>query len=605
MRIVGIRFLHFRCLYSTGWIPIRELTVLIGENDCGKTAALDGIAILLGAGTGRVEDISFKAEPVVVDPETQEPAREDSFLIEGRFEPEAGDAVVQAGIPLNDDGRAVVSVRFGIDGRSQWYATGMVPSDPDLRINPPEININDLRGLLRAKGELVPAGSAKAPVVKAVEDLISKSPKTLEQKPFGSPPHAGFFEIVDFRTARDADAVMNAALRSLFVDLIKSNRYKELSTVEEKVTKVLQEKANELKEFVRRYRSDVRDVVARPHVDFSSGYRNVEIEITDVRGTSVPLSLRGDGFRAHLRLAAFEWSGEILAAAATRRRVFLLDEPDAHLDYLAQRRILGVIEEYARREQVLLATHSMNLVNRVALDRIVHFELDRGCGKSIPRSIQAEPGAEVAELNRIGDSLGIENAVLFYERCFFLFEGETELHAVPRLYEVWTGSKWYLDGVRFVNGYNNEGAVLFARFLHSNGRPVVALIDEDTTRNKGFQRQFSQSRLEGQALLPAERIKTIGPSCFELAFPSAAWYRAVYRATAGKKRVSKAKLDSVRDSARDFIRYLQTASGGLSKVQLGVALSSVATRREIPAQLGEAFDLAKEYAARCAPYNLH
>lgn len=598
MRIVGIRFQHFRCLYNTGWIPVGDLTVLIGENDCGKSATLDGMAILLGTGNGRVEDISFKAGPVTVDPETGEPGREDWLLIEGRFEPEAGDAVVEAGIPLNGDGRAVVSLRFGIDGTSEWYATGMVPSDPDLRINPPDVNINDLRGLLRAKGELVPAGSAKAPVVKAVEELIEKSPQALEQKPFASRPHGEFFEIVDFRTAHDADAVMNAALRSLFVDLIKSERYKELSTVERKVTKVLQAKANELKEFVRRYRTDVRDVVVRPQVDFSSGYRNVEIEITDVRGTSVPLSLRGDGFRAHLRLAAFEWSGQILAAAAARRRVFLLDEPDAHLDYLAQRRILGVIEEYARREQVVLATHSMNLVNRVTLDRIVHFELDRASGKSVPRSIQAEPGAEVAELNRIGDSLGIENAVLFYERCFFLFEGETEAHAVPRLYEVWTGSKWYLDGVRFVNGCNNEGAIHFARFLHSNGRPVVALVDEDTVLMKGFRRQFTRGRLEGQALLPGNRIKTIGPCCFELAFSSSVWSRAIYRAAGGKRRLDKGKLDSLRGRPRDFIEYLQARSGGLSKVQLGAGLASAIRRSEIPVQLGEAFDAAKQYAAR-------
>lgn len=246
---------------------------------------------------------------------------------------------------------------------------------------------------------------------------------------------------------------------------------------------------------------------------------------------------------------------------------------------------------------MVLATHSMNLVNRVPLDRIVHFELDRACGKSAPRSIQAEPGAEVAELNRIGNSLGIENAVLFYERCFFLFEGETEGNALPRLYEVWTGSKWYLDGVRFANGCNNEGAVLFARFLHSNGRPVVALIDEDTTRNKGFQRQFSRGRLEGQALLPPDRIKTIGPFCFELAFSSTVWYRAIHRATGRKKHLNKAKLDALRHSPKDFIRYLQTTSGDLSKVQLGVALSSVTNKNEIPEQLGEAFEAARQYAA--------
>lgn len=599
MRIVALRLQHFRCLYDTDWMPLGELSVLIGENDSGKTAALDALAILLGMGTGKPEDISFKPGPVSVDPETHEAAREEWFLIEGRLEPEPGDDVTERGIPLNDDGQAMVSLRLDIDGKSEWYATGNVPSDPDLRINPPEVSINLLRDLLRGKGEAVPPGSSKTPVVNAVEELIAKSPKTVERKPFASLPHAGFFETVDFRVARDADAVMNATLRSLFADLIKSDRFKELATVEKKATKLLQTKANELGEVVRRYRADVRDVVIRPHVDFSSGYRNVDIEITDVRGSSIPLRLRGEGLRAHLRLAAFEWSGQILAAGGTSKRVFLLDEPDTHLDCLAQRRILGVIEEYTRRGQVVLATHSMNLVNRVPLDRIIHFELDRVSGKSLPRIIQVEPGAEVAELNRIGASLGIENAVLFYERCFFVFEGETEVHAMPRLYEVWTGSKWYLDGVRFLNGYNNEGAVVFARFLHSNGRPVVALIDEDTTLNKGFQRQFTRGRLESQALLPASSIKTIGPSCFELAFSSSVWYRAVYRATEGRRRLNKGKLDALRDNPKEFVRYLQVKSGGLSKVQLGSALSSSLHKKsEIPVALGDAFDTARELTTR-------
>jgi hypothetical protein len=599
MRILAIRMEHFRCLYDTGWIPISDLTVLIGENDCGKTAALDALAILLGAGTGSAIDIAFKPGPVCVDPQEQEGEREDWFLIEGRFQPEGGDGGREGRIPLNDDGTAVVTVRVDAGGRSEWSAAGNVPSDPELRIDAAELNINDLRDLLRAKGEVVPPGSSKAPVVKAVEELIAKSPKTVDRKAFGSPPHAEFFKVVDFRTARDAEAVLNATLRSVFVDLIRSERFTELATVERKAAKVLQTKADELREVVRRYRADVRDVVVRPEVDFSSGYRNAEIEITDVRGSAIPLSLRGEGLRAHLRLAAFEWSGQILGGAGTRRRVFLLDEPDTHLDCLAQRRLLGVIEEYARRGQVVVATHSMNLVNRVPLERIVHFEHDRNSGKSMPRTVQVEPGAEVSELNRIGDSLGIENAVLFYERCFFLFEGETEVHAIPRLYELWTGSKWYLDGVRFLNGYNNEGAVLFARFLHTNGRPVVALIDEDTTLNKGFQRQFTRGRLEGQALLPTSRVKTIGPCCFELAFSSSAWYRAIYRATSGKRRLNKGKLDGLRGNPKGFVKYLQERSGGLSKVQLGVALSSaLAKRSEIPVGLGEAFDAARELAAR-------
>jgi energy-coupling factor transporter ATP-binding protein EcfA2 len=583
-------------LYDSDWIPVNDLTVFIGENDSGKTAALDGITILLGPTRGSVDDISFKPGPGETDPNTGESLREDHFRIEGRFLPEAQDEHQQGSIPHHDDGTIEIGLKLGTQGE-EWYATGNVPIDPDLRINPSDVNINDLRELLRSKGASIPGGTTKAPLAQAVRQLIANSPKAIGSVVVKSPPHPSLFKVVDFRSARDVDSVLNATLRTLFAQLIKSESYTELSKVEAKVRRVLQAKADELKEFVARHRPDVQDVLVQPQVDFSQGYRNVEIAVTDTRGSPIPLELRGQGLRAHLRLAAFEWSGQILSGAGSATRIFLLDEPDTHLDYYAQRRILGVIEEYARNGQVFLATHSMNLINRVGLDRIVHFELDRASGKSSPRRIQASGGSDVAEMNRIGESLGIENAVFFYERCFFLFEGETEAQSLPGLYEVWSGSKWYLDGVRFLNGHNNEGAILFGRFLHTSGRRVVALIDEDTTLKKGFQRQFTRSRLEGQTLLPPGRIITIGPAFFELAFSDSVWTRAVFRATGGKRRINRAKLGALRTNPRQFVRYLEKRSG-LSKVQLGVSAASVTKKTEIPEALADAFALAQKLAKR-------
>jgi putative ATP-dependent endonuclease of OLD family len=473
-----------------------------------------------------------------------------------------------------------------------------VPQDESLRVTPDRIPINDLRQLLRDKGVAVPGGTAKAPFVDAVRQLIAASPKTLAEKVFNTVPHSALFKIVDFRQARDAEQVLNATMRTLFAQLIRSGKYPELGKVESKVKKVLQSKADELKSFIGKHRPDVRDVVVEPSVDFSQAYRSVDIGITDTRGQPVPLDLRGEGLRAHLRLAAFEWSGQILSARGEATTIFFLDEPDTHLDYHAQRRILGVIEEYTANGQALVATHSMNLINRVPLEKIVHFELDRSSGKSSPRIIEAPAGDEVDAINRVGNSLGIENAVLFYERCFVIFEGETEAQSIPTMYEVWSGSKWYLDGVRFLNGYNNEGAILFARFLHVNGRDVVALIDEDTTLQKGFPRQFTRGDLESQARLPNNRINTIGPTCFELAFPTSAWSRAIFRATNGKRRLNRTKLDNLRGQPREFIKLLKKSSGNLSKVQLGNALASVITRREIPNSIASAFEAARELAKR-------
>jgi len=299
--------------------------------------------------------------------------------------------------------------------------------------------------------------------------------------------------------------------------------------------------------------------------------------------------------RTHLRLAAFEWTGKVLGEGEGTRRVFLLDEPDTHLDYHSQRRLLGSIEEYVKRGQVVVATHSINLINRVPLDQIVLLDYDRDSGQSRVKSMRLEPGAEALDINAMGVELGVENAVLLYERAFVLFEGQTEETALPPMYERWTGSKWYLDGVRFQSGWNNEGAVLLARLLHQKGRPVVALIDEDTMKLKGFLRQFTRKKLEGQAHLPPGRIKTIGPVFFEVAFSDDVWARAIFAATDGKRKPRRAKLLELRQDPVEFVKFVAEATE-MSKAELGTVLGSVTKRSEIPPVLTEVFDAAKELA---------
>ncbi len=595
MRLAAVKFNRFRCLYDTDWLPLRNLTAFIGENDSGKSAALDGTAMLLGAAAlGTTDDISFKSLPAAGgDPDVPR-EHEADFIVWGRFELTEDERLAWTQ-PLDTSGDAIVSLAFSTNGRV-WSVTGKVSADPDLRIDPPSTNLNDLRALLVAKGGVSPGGNTKAPYVDAMRQLIANCPKTTASITVATPPHLTSCEVLDFRRAQSADLVLNTTLKALFAEFITANMHGELATIEQRAKKVLQAKADELGRFVKRYRSDVGSVLVKPEVDFASGYKRAAIDLTDSRGNPIPLRLRGQGLHAHLRLAAFEWSGELLKRGGIKHRIALFDEPDTHLDYQSQRRILGVLEEYAEDGQVIVATHSMSLINRVMLEQIAHFTLDKATGRSEPRIASTVPGTETTEINRIGTSLGIENATLFYERAFFVYEGETEERAIPRMYDLWTRGRWYLDGIRFVNGTNNQGAILFARFLHNNRRPVIAFVDEDTTWKKSaFNRQFTKARLEGQALLPANQIKTIGPKCFELAFSDGVWSRAVSRATGGKKRLRKAKLAALRATPEAFLKHLVTASGR-SKPELGAALANVIRRNEIPAELSSAIDAIRTLA---------
>lgn len=98
-------------------------------------------------------------------------------------------------------------------------------------------------------------------------------------------------------------------------------------------------------------------------------------------------------------------------------------------------------------------------------------------------------------LHRLGDGLGLHHALMFYERCFLLFEGKTEETAIPIIFKLCTGQHPYTKGIRIVNSYDNYGAVVFAKFLHKHKRTVVFALDQDTTRNKGVARHLTQDAL--------------------------------------------------------------------------------------------------------------
>ena len=179
--------------------------------------------------------------------------------------------------------------------------------------------------------------------------------------------------------------------------------------------------------------------------------------------------------------------------------------------------------------------------------------------------------------------MGLENSTMFYERCFLTIEGKTEEDALPRLFELCTGTSTHARGVKLVNSYNNHGAIVAAQFLHRNGRSVLFLVDEDTTVNIGTARLLTEQSLQ-RAGFPIDRRHIVGPSCFEYAFSDEVWCRVLNEHRIGNQRVwSSSDVGNLRTSPRDFLDNIQEILDSESKPRIGVWLAAAVREvSEIP-----------------------
>jgi len=47
MKLTAFKVEHFRCLFSTDWIPFSDLSIFTGENDGGKSTTLYALEVFL------------------------------------------------------------------------------------------------------------------------------------------------------------------------------------------------------------------------------------------------------------------------------------------------------------------------------------------------------------------------------------------------------------------------------------------------------------------------------------------------------------------------------------------------------------------------------
>jgi energy-coupling factor transporter ATP-binding protein EcfA2 len=281
----------------------------------------------------------------------------------------------------------------------------------------------------------------------------------------------------------------------------------------------LEKDADSLCAHIRSHCSDLVGVAVKPEVSFKGGFKRAPLHISRADGEPVDLTRSGQGSSRRIALAIWEWTSNILEDAELAndeqpdsepptQTIVVYDEPDTHLDYRHQRTVMDIIRRQCAQPHtsVVVATHSMNLIDGVDIADVVHLKLGEGGRTHIECLTDDSHDGIDFHLGQIAAALGLRNSVLLHERCFLAVEGDTEQQSVPVLFRLSQKISLQAAGIALWECENNEGALHLARYLIKHQRTVHLMVDADSRSNK----LFATERLKRFGIDPATQVSYVG-----------------------------------------------------------------------------------------------
>ena len=485
MRLTTVRIRNFRCIRDLT-ADLDETTVLIGENNSGKTAFLEAIRVCLERLRGRDRG-SFGEYDYHLQDNASAPADADPIEITLSFlETDAApwnEGVVQALGNLfvrDDDGRRRVTLRVAssFDQASAEFVT-----DWDF---------------LDADGNPLPAGKAISQLTtfQRLSPSFYLSALRDASRHFAAKGRFWRTFLAESGIAEGDREDLTTALAALNERLIGAHEpLREVRTRLEDTGKVIEFGVNE-----------AVSIDALPTQLFSLLSR-AQVNLASRSGARIPVELQGEGtqslavlllFGAFLRSKLSDLDPDALPITA-------LEEPEAHLHPSAIRSLMGIVRDLPG--QKLVSTHSGDLLASVPSSAIRRFAHSND-GITVHR---IESDALTEEEQRKFDShVRRTRGELLFARCWLLVEGETETTLLA-------GAAEALDvdldraGVRCVE-FSQTDVGMLARVANNLGIIWYCVLDDDQGRGKYEQRvreQFGVAEEEERLTIPYKNVERL------------------------------------------------------------------------------------------------
>ena len=486
MRLTNLTIRNFRCIRELS-LDLDQTTVLIGENNTGKTAVLDAVRICLerlrGRGRRTFDEYDYHLASSEASPTDADPIEVRLSFAESEADPwpdEVRQALLEvAPFGPNDRQRVALRVLSRFDSSVNDFTT-----DWDF---------------LDASGEALPGTARSGRLLTTLQGLVP------------------VFYLSALRDASRHFAANGRFWRSFLSELgVPEDQRQDILTELTKLNGRLIEAHGPLAEVRGELESANRvvdfgaaeavTVEALPTKLFALLSR-AQVHLASRSGARIPVSEQGEGTQSLAVLLLFgaylrsRLSGLDPQASA----ITALEEPEAHLHPSATRALMDLANDLPG--QKLMSTHSGHMLARVPATAIRRLAYEGGDIKAY----RIDANSLTDEERRKFDShVRRSRGELLFARCWLLVEGESEVVLL-------TGAAEALDLNLERNGvccveYSQTDVGMLAKIANQLGIEWYCVIDDDEGRREYEPRvraQLAHAEEADRMTMPYENVELL------------------------------------------------------------------------------------------------
>ena len=294
------------------------------------------------------------------------------------------------------------------------------------------------------------------------------------------------------------------------------------------------------------------------------------VRLSDDRVDDILIQNRGAGTQNNLVIALFRLIAKMHVGEYL---IFAMEEPENSLHPKAQRQLLSVLQEISGESQVIVTTHSPVFLERTKFESNV-FLTRTTKGNTVAKSFRAEM------LGQLRTDLGIRPSDALLKgggNCALLVEGNTEEDGFPTMMEMCGLSEFQL-GISIINlrGCDSEKVRNTARLLLAYDIPCVVVLD-----NNAVQTEVDLTREIGSSLPNIKKIIRLSKGNIEDYYPLEVVAEVINQELSPTEPVAVSDFDQTKsgeERLRDFKKVMYEHGAGDSIGVLKRHLGMLGTR---------------------------
>ncbi len=222
-----------------------------------------------------------------------------------------------------------------------------------------------------------------------------------------------------------------------------------------------------IKERLKQYLKQLTEIKVEP--SFEPGSLNISCKVKFMEnGEEISVDKKGDGTKRRISLALLEYKADSDETCGDSK-LYILDEPDTHLHVKVQLELFHILKGLGDKGcQIILTTHSPFLINAIR-PKQVRLLIQPDSNVTQLKYLEDEPETS----DKILRELGVENVYLYFSKNIILVEGETEEGFLPRIYEKINNMTLNSDLIKIMNTRGITNIPGFAKAL-------LQLVDPDS-----------------------------------------------------------------------------------------------------------------------------